>query len=371
MILQMATPKETVWELDAHTAAKHEILRRYLQAWFPILNRHHNRIVYIDGFSGPGRYHGGEPGSPVIALDVAMTHRKALEGEVVFRFIDEREDRIAHLRQELDGMDIPPHFDVSTETGRFHEKVGPALDSLDNDSTHPAPTFAFMDPFGFSGIPFSLIERLLKRPRSETFITFMVDAINRFLEHPQDNVVRHIVEAFVTEEAIRIAEGGEDRVVRLRTLYQSQLQRVAKFVRYFEMRDRQNRTQYYLFFATNHELGHLKMNEAMWRVDPGGEFKFSDATNPDQLVLFEADTTLPLIDNLRSRFLGKGTVTGRVVRKFVENETAFLKRHISAALKEQESTGELQVEAMKTDGKRRRAGTYPDEVKMCFVAKNC
>jgi len=40
---------------------------------------------------------------------------------------------------------------------------------LDKDTL--APTFAFIDPFGFSGIPFTLIERLLKCKRSEAFVT--------------------------------------------------------------------------------------------------------------------------------------------------------------------------------------------------------
>jgi three-Cys-motif partner protein len=86
----MAVPKETIWEIDLHTQAKHEILRRYLGAWFPILSRYSGRIVYIDGFAGPGRYKGGEPGSPLVALDVALTHRKTLDGELIFLFIDER-----------------------------------------------------------------------------------------------------------------------------------------------------------------------------------------------------------------------------------------------------------------------------------------
>jgi hypothetical protein len=30
--------------------------------------------VFIDGFAGPGRYSGGEPGSPVIALQVLLAH---------------------------------------------------------------------------------------------------------------------------------------------------------------------------------------------------------------------------------------------------------------------------------------------------------
>lgn len=61
------------------------------------------------------------------------------------------------------------------------------------------------------------------------------------------------------------------------------------------------------------------MKEVMWKVDPDGDFRFSDATNPNQLVLFEADTTSTLVDQLRREFCGKGQVTGSAVRTFVEN----------------------------------------------------
>lgn len=363
----MATPTETLWEIDPHTTAKHEILRRYLEAWFPILGSYHPRIVYIDGFAGPGRYKGGELGSPVIALNVAMNHRKAHQGELVFWFIDEREDRIEHLKRELAGMTIPAHFNVRAEAGRFHEKVGPVLESIEADGSQVAPTFAFIDPFGFSGIPFSLIERLLKHARTEAFITFMVDAFNRFLEHPKDTVVQHIVDAFGTDTAIRIAEAQGNRIEGLRTLYQSRLQQAAEYVRYFEMRDRNDRTQYYLFFASNHELGHLKMKEAMWKVDPDGEFRFSDATNPNQLVLFGADTTSVLVEQLRKEFAGKGPVRGAQVRKFVENKTAYLKRHMTTALRLEEKAGRIKGEPKKLNGKPRKARTYPDDARISFL----
>lgn len=363
----MATPKETLWELDPHTTAKHEILRRYLEAWFPILGTYHDRIVYIDGFCGPGRYKNGEAGSPVIALDVAATHRKSMTGEIAFWFIEERGDRLAHLKQELAAIAVPPHFKVIAETGRFHEKFGKVLDSIENDRYALAPTFAFIDPFGFSGIPFSLIERLLKHKRCEAFITFMADAINRFLEHPEDKVVQHIADAFGGDEAIKIAKGPGDRIVKLRELYQSKLSSVAKYVRFFEMRDCQDRTQYYLFFATNSELGHLKMKEAMWKVDPNGDFRFSDATNPDQLVLFDADPTETVAKQIRHEFSAKGEITGLQVRTFVENRTAYLKKHMTAALRQEEKSGRLKVEEFKTDGKKRRANTYPDESRLMWA----
>ena len=67
----VAVPKDTIWPIEPHTAAKHQILRKYLDAWLPILGTYNNRMLYIDGFAGPGEYTGGEPGSPIIALEAA------------------------------------------------------------------------------------------------------------------------------------------------------------------------------------------------------------------------------------------------------------------------------------------------------------
>jgi hypothetical protein len=39
----------------------------------------------------------------------------------------------------------------------------------------------------------------------------MVDSINRWLTHPDENIRAHIVETFGTEEAIKIAFGAGDR----------------------------------------------------------------------------------------------------------------------------------------------------------------
>ncbi len=48
-------PQQVTWDLEDHTRAKHEILRRYLNAWFPILAQGgFPRMVLIDGFAGPG-----------------------------------------------------------------------------------------------------------------------------------------------------------------------------------------------------------------------------------------------------------------------------------------------------------------------------
>jgi three-Cys-motif partner protein len=363
----VAVPRDTIWPLEPHTAAKHQILRKYLDAWFPILGTYNKRIVYLDGFAGPGRYSGGEPGSPVIAMESALAHRANLGGELVFLFIEEHAGRADHLDGEIAKLQLPAHFSAKVERGTFAEKLGRTLDELDTDGSQIAPTFALIDPFGFSGIPYTLIQRLLSKNKCEVLITFMVDAMNRWLTHPDEDIRAHIVETFGTDEAVGIAEGMGDRATALKDLYHRQLNKAAKFVRYFEMRDRDARLVYYLFFASNNALGHLKMKDAMWKVDPLGDFTFSDSTNPDQQLLFSNPSIASLAVDLTTKFRGVAQIPIKQVEAHVQDHTAYLRKHMGEALGQLESEGKLKVGDTKTDGKKRRARTYPNEALASFL----
>lgn len=364
----MAVPKDTLWAIEPHTSAKHQILRKYLDAWLPILGTYNKRIVYVDGFAGPGRYTGGEPGSPIVALEAALTHQAKLPGELVFLFIEKRTDRADHLSAEIAKLQLTPSFKVHVERGTFADKLGKTLDELDSTSSQIAPTFALIDPFGFSGIPYTLIQRLLSKNKCEVLVTVMVDSINRWLEHPDEDIKAHIVETFGTDEAIRIAEGTGDRVTKLKNLYHRQLNKAAKFVRYFEMRDRDGRLVYYLFFASNNSLGHLKMKEAMWKVDPMGDFSFSDSTDPNQPLLFNIDPSIaPLAADMSAKFRGAGQIPVRRVETHVQDHTAYLRKHMGEALKQLESERKLKVAETKSDGQKRRGKTFPNEVLVTFL----
>jgi hypothetical protein len=68
----VAVPKDTIWPIEPHTSAKHQILRKYLDAWLPIVGTYNKRIIYIDGFAGPGEYAGesrARPSSPFSGAD--------------------------------------------------------------------------------------------------------------------------------------------------------------------------------------------------------------------------------------------------------------------------------------------------------------
>jgi hypothetical protein len=59
----MAAPRQTIWQLEPHTRAKHEILKRYLQAWMIILSQgKFAEILYIDGFAETRRIRGWRSG---------------------------------------------------------------------------------------------------------------------------------------------------------------------------------------------------------------------------------------------------------------------------------------------------------------------
>jgi len=135
------------------------------------------------------------------------------------------------------------------------------------------------------------------------------------------------------------------------------------------MRDHDNRTVYYLFFASNNPVGHLKMKEAMWKVDPIGDFSFSDATDPNQPMLFNLDPSMaPLAADLANKFRGAGPVPVKKVETYVQDDTAYLRKHMGEALKQLEGEpGKLKVSVTKTDGQKRRGKTFPNEVVVTFA----
>ena len=363
----MPIPKETQWYIDEHTKAKHDILRRYLGAWFPILGSTHGRVLYVDGFSGPGRYRDGEPGSPLIALDVARTLNleKPFAGELLFLFTDERQDRVGHLESELEHLDLPASFEVRAEVGRFDEIFAPVLDGLEAKGQRLAPAFVFIDPFGFSGVPFSLVARILQNPRCEVFITFMVNAVQRFIEHPVESIRDEIVGLFGTELVLEVVSGTGNRIEALRSFYQQRLELEAEFVRSFEIRDTPGRVLYHLFFASNHRLGHAKMKDAMWEVDRTGGLRFVDNTDVDQLVLLDEDPAEKLVKVLSAVFAGDKAL-GHGVRRYVMDKTAFVNKHATKALQLLEARGAIRVADTKKWGGKRRKGSFPDDAVITF-----
>lgn len=368
--------RTTRWPLQPHTAIKHRILECYLEAWLPILGRWNGRIVFVDGFAGPGRYSNGEPGSPLIALDALLKHRYFEDNqkrrEVVFVFIEQDSRRAGALQQEIESIDYPDWIQIEVLEGAFVDHMSEILDLLDASGQRLAPSFVFIDPFGFKGLPLTLIARILQNPKCECLISFMYESINRFLSHPDPGIQSLMDELFGTDRWREIADIVDPAVRkdRLLQLYTSQLKAAASLshARIFEMINEGNRTEYFLIFGTKSDLGLSKMKEAMWRVDPSAGTMFSDRSDCSQLVLFEATPDLGILrDQLLAQFQGKGAVGIDEVADYVLRATAFSEtKHLRrATLGPMEKLGVIEVR--RPLGRRNRPGEYPPGTRIEFL----
>lgn len=364
----MAGERETIWPIDPHTQKKHAILKRYWEAWLPIMGSWNGRILFIDGFAGPGEYKGGEDGSPLIVLKAARDHTYKVKGEVLFLFIERDKPRAEHLSQTIKELTppLPSNFKYEVVNGTFDDKMTSVLNYLDEQRKKLAPSFVFIDPFGFSHTPFNTIARILQNPRSEVLVTFMYEEINRFLAHPDQP--ENYDALFGTSEwrkAIDINQ-PEQRRRFIHDLYLNQLRKLAKFVRSFEMLNKGNRTDYFLFFATNQSLGLEKMKEAMWKVAPGGDYQFSDYTDAKGIMSLFGDK--PDFDGLAKILTDKfrgGEVSIETIGEFVIVETPFLQTHIKrGTLAPLEEKGKIEVVKSKPG---RRRGTFPPGTVVTFV----
>jgi len=366
----MAKKLETIWKMDLHTSAKHTILRRYWVAWLPIMATWNQRVLYIDGFAGPGKYKGGEDGSPLIALKAARDHRAKPKAEVVFIFIEKEEDRFEHLGQTVGEIKptLPSNFKLNCVHGLFNDEMTKVFDYLDEQKAHIAPSFVFIDPFGFSHTPFETIQRIMQNRRCEVLITFMYEEINRFLSHPDHPETYDLL--FGTDEwreVVPVKEPDQRRRM-IHDIYRDQLRKVAgiEYVRSFEMQNRGNSTDYFLFFGSHEILGLEKMKEAMWAVDPSGAFHFSDYTSQNQTMSLFANG--PDFDRLKNMILSR--FKGNVVlvddlEDFVIAQTPFLKTHFRRQiLAPMEKENEIEV----VEGKlSRRRGSFPGGTRIRFM----
>lgn len=347
------------WEIDPHTEAKHAILRKYLDAWLPIMTRWNGRVLYIDGFAGPGEYVGNKDGSPIIAIKAIIEHKKPIKAEVVMIFIEADKDRYEYLKKKVNSLKIPSNIRTECICGKFEGTLTQIFRYLDEQKTRLAPAFVFIDPFGFTGIPFTLIKKIMENPKCEVLITFMFEEINRFIA--DNKLWNSLTETFGTDEWNQVIREKDPRKREelLHNIYKKQLEGEAsiRFVRSFKMVNKFNKTDYFLFFGTNNITGLKKMKEAMWKIDKSGTFQFSDATyNPNQPVLFEPKPNFELLKKILLReFKGK-SVRVAELENFILTQTPFRETHYKKQiLIPMEKSSEIKI---KCEGKRRKY-TYP------------
>jgi hypothetical protein len=314
--------KKTLWPITRATQAKHTILRKYLDAWLPILGAGryaHDHLVLIDGFAGPGRYSGGEPGSPLIMLSAFLEHSANLDAAAHFFFIEENRARCEHLRSEIGKVTLPANVQVEIIEGSFVDEFAQLLERLTTQFGQLPPTFAFIDPFGAEEIPAALSTRLLDFPRCEV----------------------------------------------LHDMFLAELRRRIRWVRSFEITPAAEvgGNTYYLFFGTSSKMGLRRMKDAMWKVDPASGEGFRDSTLADHPVLFEREPDLTRLHEMPGENFGRSWFTIEQAEEFTLLETPFRDNaHLKPTLRAAEADETLEVRRPP----RKRAGSFTPGTRMRF-----
>jgi three-Cys-motif partner protein len=373
-------PEPVLWPLDAHTRAKHRVLRAYLDAWIPVMAQQalkvqammieKPRLLLVDGFAGPGRYATGEPGSPLIMLDALLEHSafsKLGDVRFLYLFIEHDARRVAHLQGEIDKLDLPANVAVGIEHGEFEDTFGRLVEGIHESGHRLVPTFAFIDPFGYSAASMSLAGRFLDFPRCEALVFLPLSFVHRFVT--RDGQEPAMTALFGGDEwkAARDLEGDERRAFLLE-LFERKMgaQGQVEHVRSFALRTRDG-NDYRLVFATGHRRGLELMKDAMWSVDTEEGTRYIARTDEGQEVLFTAGAvdTSPLLAQLRAKF-GTDWFTVEQAADVTLFETPFHpSKHLKlATLKPAEADGAIEVD--RPEGRRR--GSFGDDVRMRFVA---
>jgi len=329
----MPTPKTVLWDRDPHTGAKHDLLRNYLAAWLPILLPTFRRATYAEGFAGPGVYRGGEPGSPIIALQVIGKHRGLFDGirHLNLLFVEESAGRCKHLEGQLDQAieaigGLPVGVELRPPVTADCASALPEL--LDESGAWGAPMLVLLDSWGGPDVPHKLLERIARNKAGEVLVTFGPNFLSRFGQDEQHATAGDLAFGDASWRGVFDVASDQKRAFLVQAYRDSLSSAGFSYVLGFEMVDDFG-SQLWLMFGTNDKTGLEKMKDAMWDVDPVYGVRYRDPHDPSQMMLDIVDQpdVAPLAAML-SADLRDGARTLDQLRDFALTQTVYRPKHV-------------------------------------------
>lgn len=335
----------TQYKLKEVSKAKLKILEKYFPAWAKILGSRHQILVYVDCFAGPGRYAGGESGSPLVILKKAgELVQTASRSFAVFAIFVEKDENAAEILRQQIPHNLPEAVKYLIVNEDAHDFIPSLLRALPDD----APAFFFIDPYGHP-LTIPVMNEILSRPRAEILLNLMWYAINMHLNNPKarpaiDRMFGHsswASQSFMTQSGAERESGFLDFFLsELRARYRWPFR--IRFSPEDNVPGGPDRTKYYIIHLSNHPKAVLLMKEVMWTIgDEEGTFDYS-ATH--QGILFSRTPRVQeLIAYLRQNYVGSGR---KLTFDQLREETwklPFIAKHYRKALRQLESEGAVQI----------------------------
>jgi len=261
-------PADVIWECKPHTVAKHRLLERYLEAWYPIfMQSRWDSVTYAEGFAGSGTYRNGERGSPVIAAEVFLRRRSFLDRgkRLTMVLVEKDRRRLKSLRQQLQVAvgrygSLPHTLTIGCHEGECGRDLLPRLAAA---GARQGPIFAFLDSFGGPDVPLGIARAIAQVPSSEVLITFGTAFLTRFGGLEDHQASGDEVFGGPAWRQVGQLDPAEKKPFLVST-YRASLQKAGfRYVTSFEMID-DTGSDLHLVFGTSNLKGLEKMKDAMW-----------------------------------------------------------------------------------------------------------
>ena len=226
-----------------------------------------SKLQYIDLFAGPGRYENGAKSTPLMILEKAVNDPE-ISARLCAIFNDKDEKNTKSLEAAIKA--IPGYANLKNEpkiyTGEVGEDVVKQFQQM-----RLAPTFLFVDPFGYKGLSLQLVQSVLKDWGCDCVFFFNYNRISMGLGN--DAVEEHMDALFGKKRADTLRERFKMKQVQPveREMFIVDEMRMAleemggKFVLPFRFRNEDgSRTTHHLFFVSKAFKGYDLMKGVMY-----------------------------------------------------------------------------------------------------------
>lgn len=282
-------------KLDEHSAAKHRVLRRYVENYIQILcqdpHRRHLRLVVVDGFCGGGIYQDDagltHPGSPLILREALqcgrarlhtrraeMGMRQAFDFEATLYLNDIDPGAIAMLRSQLHAAPEAawePQLNLSNLP--FDQLARQLIEHYRGRRGSPRILFV-LDQYGLSDATLPVMRDLFAAfPKAEIVLTFAIDALANFASPNMVDRYRKMLGRMGFDEVVsaerltrlKAEDDGAKHLIQTVILREVFPQTGAAFATPFFIIPRASRRGYWLLHLANNARANDEMKALHWQ----------------------------------------------------------------------------------------------------------
>lgn len=365
-------------EQKEQSLIKARIVEKYFWVWAKVViptvkkSASEPRIAYIDLFAGAGRYKDGSKSTPVKVLETAISDPD-MQNMLVSIFNDADTENVNSLQKAIDS--IPGVENLKYRPQILNHEVGDNVVKTFQEC-RLVPTLFFVDPWGYKGLSLQLINSVVKDWGCDCIFFFNYNRINMGLGN--DAVKEHMnalfgqVRADQVREKLKALGSKERELTVVEAICEALKEMGSQYVLPFRFRHEiGNRTSHHLIFVSKHIKGYKIMKEIMAkesseRMQGVPSFEYNPATL-QQPLLFELTRPLDALEvMLLDTFSGKSMTMKEIYDQHHVGKP-YISKNYKTALGNLESQGKITVHL--TTGKKRRKGTFADDLRVTFPAK--